>query len=91
MKFFRLKDPVTGLYYCPVRLVVVNYLEDGVKRSTQIKSNLSKVGKIYYKDLDVSKGVLDHTQFKVDGKGYYCKAKALSRNVEFIKEYIDQE
>jgi len=47
MKPFRLKDRVTGLYYCPSRSVRIRG-EHG--ELTWVKSNLSKKGKIYWTD-----------------------------------------
>lgn len=52
---FKLKDKITGLYYCPLRFVKVE--------GNYIKSNLSKNGKIYFKNpLKHIKWIEDHTQ-----------------------------
>lgn len=57
MKPFKLKHIPTGLYYIPVREVVVK--SNNNTRYSNIKSNLSKIGKIYTKNV---KDIAAHMQ-----------------------------
>lgn len=48
---YKVRDKKTGLFYRPVRKVVVKKKdEDGIEKSVWVKSNLSKNGKIYSSD-----------------------------------------
>lgn len=85
VKPFRLKDPVTGLYYCPSREIKIK-TPDG--KSKYVKSNLSKKGKVYFKSYnDNEREILDHTQIVERDdwrKGYW----PVLRNVKFEVEYL---
>lgn len=84
---FRLKDPVTGLYYIPSRLIKVVTPEG---RSIRVKSNLSKQGKIYVRNRLLVESVYDHTNLIkngrfLDGSSSY---KSSMRAVVLIKEPV---
>lgn len=88
MKFFRLKDKKTGLYYRPVRDIVV-MCPDGKKR--RIKSNLSdKAGKIYHVDPRSKIGsIQDHTVLKETGRYPGWKSEYRPINKEDLEiEYV---
>jgi len=83
MKVYRLKDPKTGLYYCPSRDIKA-ILPDG--RERYVKSNLSKKGKIYYKSYNNDiRHIHDHTEFK---RLYDCYSPII-REVQFEVEYLN--
>ena len=86
MKFFRLKDPQTGLYYCPSRDVKVLF-PDGKEK--YVKSNLSKKGKIYCATYDSNiRTICDHTQIVKDR---YGGNRTLVRGVQFEVEYVNED
>lgn len=87
MKPFRLKDPVTGLYYCPSREVTTK-APDGKK--IWVKSNLSKKGKVYFKNYENGeRSIRDHTQLeKSVNWGSYKGWKPVCRCVKFEVEYL---
>ena len=82
MRPFRLKDKKTGLYYCPSRLIKVDF--NG--KSQYVKSNLSKKGKIYFKPYwDNQRLCYDHTELQASGQS----VKPTIRNIQFTVEYFD--
>lgn len=86
MKLFRLKDPITNLYYCPVRDIRVKH-ESG--QSHYCKSNLSKKGKVYFSSQPLEKNIYDHTQpiWKNQWSNYWY-AKPLTRLAKLEIEYL---
>jgi hypothetical protein len=71
-KPYRLKDKVTGLYYCPSRSVQVKDKKTGY--SNYVKSNLSKKGKIYWSDPRKHIiNVWDHTKVVIDSTLSYSE------------------
>lgn len=86
---FRLKDPVTGLYYCPLRKVSVN--PDKHAYGDYVKSNLSKKGKVYFSAQKLEKQIYDHTSLIDDGhrwpsgRKYY---RPTLRKTIFVIEHI---
>lgn len=87
MKPFRLKDPVTGLYYCPLREIKVKHKDD--KWGRYVKSNLSKKGKVYFTSQPLEKTIDDHTQpiWEKSWNDTYWP-KPLVRQVTFKVEYL---
>lgn len=88
MKPFRIKDKLTGLYYCPSREIKIKNPTTGYTR--YIKSNLSKKGKIYFtnpiKHISI---ISDHTCPNWSGGDYY--PQPLNRRVNensFEIEYL---
>lgn len=78
MKFFKLKHKKSGLFYCPVRQISVNGL--------YVKSNLSKVGKIYHKSpLNQIKSFLDHTDLE-ESKVKYFRPVFIPKLKKFLAE-----
>jgi len=63
MKPYRLKDPDTGLYYIPSRMVANKFSH------RDCKSNLSKKGKVYTTKQELTKGIYDHTKQQPDRFG----------------------
>lgn len=62
MRFFRIKDKRTGLYYMRLRNIQVEF-KCGTKAS--VKSNLSHKGKVYHTDPRKHiTSICDHTEFK---------------------------
>jgi hypothetical protein len=83
---FRVRDKITGLYYCPSREIQVKD-EDGYGR--YVKSNLSTKGKVYFQDpRNHIKQFYDHTRAiiikRAGGVGYEVK------NLQ-LRDYIECE
>jgi hypothetical protein len=88
VRFFKLKDPKTGLYYCPSREIKVNVISSrGEKVSRYVKSNLSKRGKVYSTSQPLEKQIYDHTLCeKQDDIRSYSRPPL--RNVNFEVETV---
>jgi len=88
VKPFRLKDPITALYYIPCREVRIKHENGDTSRT---KSNLSKKGKVYFINPQKHIGrFLDHTQIfweKSWGGRFYGKA-IVRPSQEWVIEYI---
>ena len=84
-KPFRLKDPKTGLYYCPSREVMVKWKD----KSCRVRSNLSKTGKVYFKSYEGDvREIEDHTDLEDYSFWPFVKSKK-RRAVKFEVEYLD--
>lgn len=90
---FRLKDPVTGLYYCPSRKIKVN--PENKPYGNYVKSNLSKKGKIYFSAQKLEKHIFDHVNLIEIGVSYHHTNRKFYgpslRTATFIIEYIQFE
>ena len=92
MRFYRVKDKKTGLYYRPVRSIVV-MCPDGKKR--YIKSNLSaKAGKVYNNDPRRHiRGIDDHTDIEETARypGWKAKCRPVNKDDLELELIIDSE
>ena len=86
----RLRDKVTGLYYCPSREIQVKDKKTGTSR--YVKSNLSKKGKIYWSDprKHIS-SVYDHTKIILDSSKPYSEQLLGHELRKFISSEWDLE
>lgn len=82
---FRVKDKITGLYYCPSRKINI---KDSNGYGRKVKSNLSKKGKIYFIDpRNHIKQFYDHTRVVIETPE---NSFSIIKNLQ-LRDYVENE